>query len=190
MQVCSYVSDLDFKSVKGSLTLLHHVDLSYCTKLTDRTLKQLAKNCPRLKYLCVAGCHRITDTGIISIAHGCNKLQYLDVSFRGSQSCAQITSNSVFSLAANCPNLTYLDAIGCFGVSEASISSLVKSCRYLKQINFSQFTEKTDSQLLLRVTKFISQVRSSCSYEEMISPPRGRKLVQKNFLIKISAPNL
>ena len=129
------------------------------------------------------------DTGIIGIACSCNELQYLDASFRGLQCCAQITSNSIHALAASCPNLTYLDVIGCFGVGEASIASLVRSCRYLKQLNVSQFTEEMDSQLLLRITKCISQARSSCSYEEMISPPRGR-LVQKNVLFKMSAPNL
>ena len=116
------------------------------------------------------------DTGIIGIARSCNELQYYDASFRGLQCCAQITSNSINALAASCPNLTYLAVIGCFGVGEASIDSLVTSSRCLKQLNVSQFAEITDSQLLLRITKCVSQARSSCSYEEMISPPRGQKI--------------
>ena len=114
------------------------------------------------------------DTGIIGIACSCNELQSLDASFRGLQPYAENTSNSINALATSCSNLIYLDVIGCFGIGEASIDSLVTSCRYLKQLNMSQFTEKTDSQLLLCITKCISQARSSCSYQEMISPPRGK----------------
>ena len=79
------------------------------------------------------------DTGIIGIACSCNELQYYDASFRSLQCCAQITSNSINALAASCPNLTYLDVIGCFSVGEASIDSLVRSCRCLKQLDVSQF---------------------------------------------------
>ena len=189
MQVCSYVHDLDFKSDENTLLDLRHVDLAYCTKITDRTLKVISKSCPRLTYLSIAGCHRITDTGVTRLVQNCCELQYLDASFRGSQSCAQITSTSVLAIAMSCPNLLYLDLIGCSNISEASIEAVVQSCRYLKQLNVSQFTEKIDSQLLLRLIKCISQYRSSCSCEEMISPPRGRKLVQ-NFLFKMAAPNL
>jgi len=189
MQVCSYVNDLDFKSDKNTLLGLCHVDLSYCTKITDRTLKVISKSCPRLTYLSIAGCHRITDAGVSSLAQNCRELQYLDASFRGSQSCAQITSTSMLAIAMNCPNMVYLDLIGCSNISETSINTVVQSCRYLNQLNVSQFTEKMDSQLLLRITKCISQYRSSCSWEEMISPPRGRMLVQ-NFLFKLAAPNL
>lgn len=93
------------------------------------------------------------------------------------------------ALASSCSNLTYLDVIGCSNITEASIDSVIGSCRYLKQLNVSQFTEKLDSKLLLRITERILHHRSSCSCEEMISNPRGRKLAQ-NFLFKIAAPNL
>lgn len=189
MQVCSYVSDFDMKSDKASSLSLYHIDLSYCTKITDRTLRQIGNSCPSLTFLSIAGCHRVTDTGVICLVQGCNKLQYFDASFRGSQSSAQITSNSMKALAWCCPKLTYLDVIGCPNITEVLVNSVVASCRYLKQLNVSQFMEKVDSQLRLRIGKCILQYRSSCSCEEMISNPRGRKLVQ-NLLFKMAAPNL
>ena len=189
MQVCSYVNDLDLKSDKVLLLSLCHVDLSYCTKITDRTLKQIGNSCPELTFLSIAGCHKVTDLGVISLVKGCNKLQYFDASFRGSQSCAQITSDSVKALASCCPKLTYLDMIGCLNISEVSIDSVVASCRYLKHLNVSQFTEKMDSQLLLRISNCISQHRSSCTCEETILNRRGRKLAQ-NFFFKMAALNL
>ena len=96
---------------------------------------------------------------------GCYKLQYLDASFRGLQSCAQIKSDSMSVIASSCVNLTYLDVIGCSNISEALVVSVVSSCRYLKQLNVRQFSEKLDSQLLLRISKCILKYRSSCSCE-------------------------
>ena len=189
MQVCSYVKDLYLDGNSKLLLSLHHLDLSYCTKITDGCLKQFATSCPGLTYLSIAGCHRITDAGVKCLCHNCKKLEYLDASFRGSQSYAQITTDSMTALATNCLNLTYLDVIGCWNISEASIEMVVKSCRYLKHLNVSQFTENLDSQLLFRILNCISNYRSSCSFEKMTSPPRGGKIVQ-NFLLKMSAPCL
>ena len=106
-----------------------------CTKIADKTLKQISKSCPRLIFLSIAGCHRITDAGFTSLVKGCYKLQNLDASFRGSQSCAQITSDTMNVIASSCVNLTYLDVISCSNISEASVVSVVSSCRYLKQLN-------------------------------------------------------
>ena len=150
---------------KAVLLSLCHLDLFYCTKIADKTLKQIRKSCPRLIFLSIAGCHRITDAGFTSLVKGCYKLQYLDASFRGLQSCAQIKSDSMSVIASSCVNLTYLDVIGCSNISEALVVSVVSSCRYLKQLNVRQFSEKLDSQLLLRISKCILKYRSSCSCE-------------------------
>ena len=105
------------------------------------------------------------------------------------QTSAHITSESMSALASNCLSWAYLDVIGCLNISEPSIYSIIGSCRYLKQFNVTQCVDKQDSQLQLRISKFILQHRSSYSCEEMISYSRGRKSAQ-NLLFKIAASNL
>ena len=106
------------------------------------------------------------------------------------QTSAHITSESMSALGSNCLSWAYLDVIGCLNISEPSIYSIIGSCRYLKQFNVTQCVDKQDSQLQLRISKFILQHRSSYSCtEEMISYSRGRKSAQ-NLLFKIAAPNL
>ena len=100
------------------------------------------------------------------------------------QTSAHITSESMSALGSNCLSWAYLDVIRCLNISEPSIYSIIGSCRYLKQFNVTQCVDKQDSQLQLRISKFILQHRSSYSCEEMISYSRGRKSAQ-NLLSRL-----
>ena len=180
MQVCSYVTDLRFD---GAGSMVSYIDLSYCTKITDAGLSQISSHCPKLRYLSVAGCHRITDAGLKVVCRSCSCLEYLDASFRGMQTNFNITNGTLTELALHCPFIQHLDLVGCWNITQDCLELVVKSCRYLKQLNFSQFT--ADSDLHEGIASSFLKLRSSCSCEQLLSPAKEGKRVQ-SFLFKLA----
>jgi hypothetical protein len=89
----------------------------------------IAEHCQYLERLSVFGCTQVTDVGVSAIARHCSLLH--DWSLRG---CTSVTGSSL-SLISSGSQLRSLNVGGCFRISGASITNVVRQCNQLQRLN-------------------------------------------------------
>lgn len=126
-----------FCDAVANLTELRILNLSRNIYITNAILKRVARCCPKLEILNISSCNSrrnfpnsgVSDEGVLAVCRSCKALETLDVSYLGRLSDAGLQAVSTL------PRLTYLTARGNPAISAAPLSTCVKACPLLKELD-------------------------------------------------------
>jgi hypothetical protein len=128
----SSITDYGIMCIAEGCKNMIKLDLKACTGLTDKAIEVLANNCHKLEYLDISQSESYSDLALCCLAGNCPQLQVLLLS-----DCP-ITDNGLIALVLSCQFLKELYIPGCPYITNESIYSIAKNCRYLKFITLSQ----------------------------------------------------
>ena len=119
------VTDENMQCIANSLRHLMTINISRCLKITDRGIQSLLTGCKELRILKIARNINVTNKSLELVATKLHKkLEWLDISY-----CPHLSDQGVQQVALKCRMLAIIDVTTCGFISQATIDSLVSTCR-------------------------------------------------------------
>ncbi|KAF3453709.1 hypothetical protein FNV43_RR04150 [Rhamnella rubrinervis] len=146
LRKCCFVSDgglVAFAKVAGSLESLQ---LEECNRVTQTGIVGALSNCgTKLKSLTLVKCMGIKDiTSEVPMLSPCTSLRSLSI-----RNCPGVGSVSLAMVGKLCPQLQHVDLSGLYGITDAGVLPLLKSCEEgLVNVNLSGCLNLTDEVVL------------------------------------------
>lgn len=142
---CSFISDYGLEAFSKAARSLEGLQLEECNRITVLgIIGSLTKHEANLKSLVLVKCSGIKDTALqLPLLSPVLSLRSLSI-----RNCTGFGASSLAMVGRQFPHLQHLDLVGLYGLTDAALLPLLKSCKGLVKVNLSGCLNLTDKSVL------------------------------------------